>query len=68
MLFMLTRDTATSLPKNTMLQNNREFFICRSHGLDDHMEKVLKVWRKKLGISNRNLIKALPRPHHRQVS
>ena len=35
-------------------------FICRSHGLDDHMEKVLKVWRKKLGISNRNLIKALP--------
>ena len=35
-------------------------FVCRSHGLDDHMEKVLKVWRKKLGISNRNLIKALP--------
>ncbi len=35
-------------------------FVCRSHGLDDHLEKVLKVWRKKLGISNRNWIKVLP--------
>jgi len=35
-------------------------FVCRSHGLDDHMEKVLKSWRKKLGIRNRGFMKSVP--------
>lgn len=35
-------------------------FVCRSHGLDDHLEKVLKPWREKLGIRNRSFLKALP--------
>jgi glycosyltransferase involved in cell wall biosynthesis len=35
-------------------------FVCRSHGLDDHMEMVLKEWRYKLGIKNRSLIKSIP--------
>lgn len=35
-------------------------FVCRSHGLDDHMEKVLRHWRKVLGIRNRSFFKALP--------
>lgn len=35
-------------------------FICRSHGLDDHMEHVLKPWRRKLGVRNRSALKSLP--------
>jgi glycosyltransferase involved in cell wall biosynthesis len=35
-------------------------FVYRSHGLDDHMEIVLKRWRKVLGIRNRSLWKSLP--------
>ena len=35
-------------------------FVCRSHGLDDHMEIVLKKWRKQLGIRNRNFLKSIP--------
>ena len=38
----------------------RGIFVCRSHGLDDHMEMVLKEWRYKLGIKNRSLIKSIP--------
>lgn len=34
-------------------------FVCRSHGLDDHMEKVLAPWRSRLGIRNRTGAKAL---------
>jgi hypothetical protein len=25
-------------------------FVCRSHGLDDHMEQVLAPWRRRFGI------------------
>jgi len=35
-------------------------FIMRSHGLDDHMNKVLTAWRAKLGLQNRALIKRAP--------
>lgn len=38
----------------------RGIFVCRSHGLDDHMEMVLKEWRYKLGIRNRSFIKIIP--------
>jgi glycosyltransferase involved in cell wall biosynthesis len=34
-------------------------FICRSHGLDDRMEQVLKPWRQRLDVSTRSGIKAL---------
>lgn len=37
-------------------------FICRSHGLDDHMEYVLKPWRTKLGIRDRSGAKAVIGP------
>ncbi len=30
-------------------------FVMRSHGLDDHMEQVLRPWRQKLGIASRPL-------------
>ena len=35
-------------------------FVCRSHGLDDHMEIVLRGWRRQLGIRNRSVMKAIP--------
>lgn len=28
-------------------------FVCRSHGLDDHMERVLAPWRERLGVRSR---------------
>ena len=31
----------------------RGVFVCRSHGLDDHMELVLAPWRRRLGIAGR---------------
>jgi glycosyltransferase involved in cell wall biosynthesis len=34
-------------------------FVCRSHGLDDHMERVLRPWRKRLGIRARSGAKRL---------
>lgn len=34
-------------------------FVCRSHGLDDHMERVLKPWRSRLGVRGRSGPKAL---------
>jgi len=40
--------------------NRPGVFICRSHGLEDHMELVLKAWRRKLGIRNRSLLKSIP--------
>lgn len=33
-------------------------FVCRSHGLDDHMEQVLSGWRARLGIRSRRGAKA----------
>ena len=32
-------------------------FICRSHGLDDHMEQVLAPWRERLGVIGRRGLK-----------
>ena len=32
-------------------------FVCRSHGLDDHMEKCLQPWRMYLGLEPRNAAK-----------
>lgn len=34
-------------------------FVCRSHGLDDHMEIVLAPWRQRLGIRGGNRIKRI---------
>lgn len=34
-------------------------FVCRSHGLDDHMERVLKPWRSRLDVRGRRGAKAL---------
>ena len=34
-------------------------FVCRSHGLDDHMERVLKPWRRLLRVRGRSGLKAL---------
>ncbi len=31
-------------------RNRRSVFVCRSHGLDDHMERVLAPWRRRLGV------------------
>lgn len=28
-------------------------FVCRSHGLDDHMAQVLKLWQRRLGVRTR---------------
>ena len=28
-------------------------FVCRSHGLDDHMAQVLKPWQRRLGVRTR---------------
>jgi glycosyltransferase involved in cell wall biosynthesis len=36
----------------------RGIFICRSHGLDDRAEHVLKPWRDRLGIHKRGRVKA----------
>lgn len=33
----------------------RGVFVMRSHGLDDHMEQVLRPWRRRLGIPARPL-------------
>lgn len=33
-------------------------FVCRSHGLDDHMERELAPWRERLGLGHRSLLKA----------
>jgi glycosyltransferase involved in cell wall biosynthesis len=40
--------------------NRPGVFVCRSHGLDDHMERVLKPWRERLHIQNRSLLKSAP--------
>ena len=32
-------------------------FVCRSHGLDDHMEKCLGLWRLRLGLEPRSSAK-----------
>lgn len=32
-------------------------FVCRSHGLDDHMEKCLSPWRARLGLEPRSSAK-----------
>jgi glycosyltransferase involved in cell wall biosynthesis len=37
----------------------RGVFVCRSHGLDDRMEKVLKPWRRPLQIRTRNGAKSM---------
>lgn len=37
----------------------RGVFVCRSHGLDDHMEQVLRPWRQRLGIRTRRGVKAV---------
>lgn len=34
-------------------------FVCRSHGLDDHMERVLAPWRRVLGIRDGSRLKKL---------
>ncbi len=34
-------------------------FVCRSHGLDDHMEQVLAPWRRTLGLHARRGLKAI---------
>lgn len=34
--------------------------VFRSHGLDDHMGRVLRTWRNKLGLKKRGLVKAVP--------
>lgn len=34
-------------------------FVCRSHGLDDHMERVLAPWRTRLGVRSRRGLKKL---------
>lgn len=35
-------------------------FVVRSHGLDDHMERVLRPWRRRLGIRSRHSAMELP--------
>lgn len=37
-------------------------FVYRSHGLDDHMEQVLRGWRRRLGIRPRRGVAALAGP------
>jgi glycosyltransferase involved in cell wall biosynthesis len=37
----------------------RGVFVCRSHGLDDHMQQVLRPWPKRLGLRTRRGSKAL---------
>lgn len=34
-------------------------FVCRSHGLDDHMNAVLAEWRKRLGLSGGSRLKRI---------
>ena len=34
--------------------------VHRSHGLDDHMEEVLRSWRRGLGVRSRSPLNALP--------
>lgn len=34
-------------------------FVCRSHGLDDHMERVLAPWRSHLGVRSRRGVRML---------
>jgi len=46
--------------KDHRQQRRPGVFVCRSHGLDDHMEIVLREWRRKLGIRNRSPMKAIP--------
>ena len=37
----------------------RGIFVCRSHGLDDRMEQVLKPWRRRLEVNARSSMKAM---------
>ncbi len=40
-------------------RRRRGVFVCRSHGLDDHMERTLAPWRRRLGLPQPSGPKAL---------
>lgn len=43
---------------NHLFRKRNGVFVCRSHGLDDHMEKVLRPWRTNLGVPGRRGLKS----------